>query len=724
MKIKKAIKKIVALGAGATMVGATLLGAMATDLSNYPAPFVQDGSINNAMIVVGANAATSDVIGAIDISASLQAAAYSEEEVSTGTSETTVTGGEVEDKLVFGLAPWSGNKSYDDGDIAVLSDSDVRYNSVDRDYKETIFIENGALIAQSGEDHEEYGIAPFVEVEDSKALYYRYTFDTALPFNSSADADLDISFLGMDLQITGSAASNKVTLSAAETKWFAHGEEITATVSGVDYTIKLVGVYSTTEAMVSVNGEQKLMTDGDTDSWGYDNFELELTDAVNDDSTANDIAKIKYGTKASETAENSKTAEVLGQGNKDDEAEWVWDISTDADGNISYVGVQYSQDRNRIASELSEDYQLPALAEGDCISFPNSFAEVCFTQTRNNAEGREEFTVTNDKVNEWKDDNGMTIFDDEDQVLTFSSSAGKDIFKVGSDKYSKVMVGKDMGDIGLTDSAGTKTNTSFSRTALSIEVDDESKAVILSNSTGGSTGTLAYVEFSAIGNTTAYTGTWSAALNWTLNWTEDDDSVAGELALGGTNVGTRDYSFMTDYGVQITDPKSTLQNGYGYVKLSYPDEKMTWDLTVGGAASTGTTGGATSQSINWVGLGLGVLDSDASSDAGNLIVVGGPCANSVAAELMGSTSDNCADGFSEGQAKIKLYNTGDNMALLVAGYSATDTRAASRAVANYASEDFSGDELAVTVLSATDYSLGAPAAEEEEAEADATETGE
>ncbi len=49
MKIKKAIKKIVALGAGATMVGATLLGAMATDLSNYPAPFVQDGSINNAM---------------------------------------------------------------------------------------------------------------------------------------------------------------------------------------------------------------------------------------------------------------------------------------------------------------------------------------------------------------------------------------------------------------------------------------------------------------------------------------------------------------------------------------------------------------------------------------------------------------------------------------------------------------------------------------------------
>ena len=36
MRVKKAIKKIAALGVGATMLGATVLGAMAADLANYP----------------------------------------------------------------------------------------------------------------------------------------------------------------------------------------------------------------------------------------------------------------------------------------------------------------------------------------------------------------------------------------------------------------------------------------------------------------------------------------------------------------------------------------------------------------------------------------------------------------------------------------------------------------------------------------------------------------
>ena len=51
MKVRKAIKKIAALGAGITMVGATILGAMAADLSAYPAPFVQNGQFNALIIV-------------------------------------------------------------------------------------------------------------------------------------------------------------------------------------------------------------------------------------------------------------------------------------------------------------------------------------------------------------------------------------------------------------------------------------------------------------------------------------------------------------------------------------------------------------------------------------------------------------------------------------------------------------------------------------------------
>ena len=47
MRVKKTISKIASIGAAATMVGATLMGAaMAADLSEYPTMFIEDGTFN------------------------------------------------------------------------------------------------------------------------------------------------------------------------------------------------------------------------------------------------------------------------------------------------------------------------------------------------------------------------------------------------------------------------------------------------------------------------------------------------------------------------------------------------------------------------------------------------------------------------------------------------------------------------------------------------------
>jgi len=84
MKAMKAIKKMVALGTGLALVGATIFGAAAANLSDYPSPlFVKDG-VFDGIIVVGDNAAGSDVVGAIDIATSLQYASTTTTEVSTG----------------------------------------------------------------------------------------------------------------------------------------------------------------------------------------------------------------------------------------------------------------------------------------------------------------------------------------------------------------------------------------------------------------------------------------------------------------------------------------------------------------------------------------------------------------------------------------------------------------------------------------------------------------
>ncbi len=69
--------------------------------------------------------------------------------------------------------------------------------------------------------------------------------------------------------------------------------------------------------------------------------------------------------------------------------------------------------------------------------------------------------------------------------------------------------------------------------------------------------------------------------------------------------------------------------------------------------------------------------------AQNALVLGGPCANAAAAELMGNPV-NCAAGFVEGKAFIRLFdNNNGKVALLVAGYSALDTKRALFALQNY-----------------------------------------
>ena len=78
-RLRKAIKKMAAIGTGAVMLGATLTGAMALDLADYPSPFVKNGvyDASNA-IVVGSQAhgaAAEDTIGAVDVGVKLAQAA-------------------------------------------------------------------------------------------------------------------------------------------------------------------------------------------------------------------------------------------------------------------------------------------------------------------------------------------------------------------------------------------------------------------------------------------------------------------------------------------------------------------------------------------------------------------------------------------------------------------------------------------------------------------------
>ncbi|MDD5087045.1 MAG: hypothetical protein PHV16_04805 [Candidatus Nanoarchaeia archaeon] len=92
-----------------------------------------------------------------------------------------------------------------------------------------------------------------------------------------------------------------------------------------------------------------------------------------------------------------------------------------------------------------------------------------------------------------------------------------------------------------------------------------------------------------------------------------------------------------------------------------------------------------------------VLDTQIKSvKENNAIVVGGPCVNMAAAELMGFPV-NCDDGFYPGKAKIKLFQglsgQKNNTALLVAGYSAMDTKLACGVLSRYKEYKLEGKDI-------------------------------
>ncbi|MFH2021343.1 MAG: hypothetical protein ABIJ34_08070 [archaeon] len=119
----------------------------------------------------------------------------------------------------------------------------------------------------------------------------------------------------------------------------------------------------------------------------------------------------------------------------------------------------------------------------------------------------------------------------------------------------------------------------------------------------------------------------------------------------------------------------------------------------------GGSGSVMADKVNPFTVGLAVLDENAASMTKNMILVGGPCANSVAREVMGATMDTCADGFESGKAKIKFFERNGKAALLVAGDRAEDTRGASYVLADHKKYALSGEEVEVVVASLSDIKV-------------------
>jgi hypothetical protein len=187
----------------------------------------------------------------------------------------------------------------------------------------------------------------------------------------------------------------------------------------------------------------------------------------------------------------------------------------------------------------------------------------------------------------------------------------------------------------------------------------------------------------------------------------------GDPVFNGTNSGylslqsdTYVKKAVDKYGTLVTKEDRT--NSNGIATLSYPSSQMYFDVVfsaVAASISGGTAGSVGGQIGNVV-----VKDTEVSSvSSKNLIVVGGSCINSVAANLLGGMacgSDFTTNtGIGSGQFLIQsvasTYSS-SKVALIVAGYEADDTVNAATYLMNKGVETTAGKKYKGTSATAAE----------------------
>ncbi|RJQ16846.1 hypothetical protein C4573_02160 [Candidatus Woesearchaeota archaeon] len=723
MKVKNAIKRIVALGAGATMIGATITGALAvTDLSEYPTPFVMDGMFDGH-VVVGEAASTEDVLGAIDIAASLQRAASTKVALS-GTGVSVSDGDTEEGALGSNIANGALDTTYTDDDLSVLQDTSVDINGTNINVHDEIVLSStaNALDAETSltSNEEDYVTDVVLEVQKD-ALQYCFYFDESINLKTevSDDEPLEIEFLGANLKITDISDADTLTAIAGTEVFLNAGDSFVA--EGKTVTLDRTG---STAAVITVDGKSETVNEGSTKT--INGVKVKVDTIFNDDGIEFDSATLIIGAETEETYNDGD--EFIGQ--DEDDPEWVWNLAgLNATGTSQTLCIE-----NDFVKDDAKDS--PA-GVGEYYSFPNNFVEV----------GIASLTVADDKYMDLDVEYDGSV-DLSDAVSAFTSVAAIVVSSnvdesvlldsavltgLGADVKTKVFYlhavaddvevfyedpnnNNDVTFAGNLSANGTGENFTFGQidfgktkltdVQLNLFGDvDSNDGLYMGLIPLTPTDDAVWVQFESDG--TDFGGTGATA----------DTEEAGELVYGSdtdptdtasvTNIGTKEEDLRNGYGIWIDEPKST--GASDKYTFHIPNDQVKANAVIkSGAAAIGGGDAGTSTVVNPIPVGMGILDTDANLGSDNLIVVGGPCANTIAADLMGNPA-NCVEGFAEGKAKVKLYASQN--ALLVAGYSAKDTQGAARVVANYDDSDYSSGfaagvtEFEVVVPTLTDISI-------------------
>jgi len=810
--MKKIFKKAVAILGSAFMIGATAGMAAA---ANFPAPFVEDGSANVA-VVVGANAALSDAVAATNLGSDL-ASALAAQTAGTSGGTTIVSGTAWEvatssDDLELGEAIYSVTNFIDSDDLSILADGEISNEKGTAQYEQFFYFEDQASsnVSYLKNDDDEIGL--FFKIDDGNQIArYVMDFTTSLVSDSIAASrledieDEEITLLGKSYTIikaenkTSTATDGDVELtlmSGAAKGTVGNDEEVTVggrTVSAV--------VSSATQVQLTIDGETtNKLNEGDSYKLSDDTYlgvadityqdyaggiqeatfyvgadKIELFNGssmkVNSDTISDTTVEIESSmasgdvtitsVKVNMTAEddlyipvNGKLSEYADLAKPEVLFTQNWDIE--------FKGLEAHNTEELILSSTSSDEAMLLTFSnynGDEIVLPLAYTNVSGVYPGEKL-GKELILCANDSMDTSTNitKNDYFILNTADPTTSGNDARsfvvqykGADKNSTTSPKYTFDILGVENGrEISMTVITGKATikigGSSFSiNPQAQSEIASKDAGIVLNGADycdgalNASVSQYMRTKYNALINITDawYNGTGlqesyaSEAVSLYVNVSLDDtDRDGDDLVLNSTgkeqifyvalvNGTSTDPDFATTFtgnSEWVTDPDDnnlkTFQTRYGatiedvsassapdQVTVTIPDSIVRPLVYVSSGeisvSSTASSTGATE-------LGsITVFDNEASAMSGkNLIVVGGSCINSVAADLLGSPACEAEftalAGVSAGEALIKSFDKGGKVALLVAGYNAADTAKAVTYLTNNAVDTAVGSALKVT----------------------------
>jgi len=735
------MKRIAAIGTGVAMVGATLTGAMALDLADYPAPFVVGGTYDDSnALVVGDLADAADTLGMVDIASNLQF----ESKVAVASEGTTVsvTGGKTEQvPLGLGLSNSSlFDTTLQDDDISNLFDGEITFQGTAYDTSEELALfdrTDPSPVTSLTSSDDDYGSNVYLEVANRDAIRFYYNFDEGITLNATTSADpLEIDFLGHHLKITNvNSNGNALTAYVGEEHYLSSGNTVDVVVNGVTKTITLIDV-SSTSAVVEVDGTSKIIGDGSTST--VNGVEITVDDVFSRTEREESSANLIIGAQSSETYTDGD--EFIGE--DQDDPNWVWNFEGLAAASATTQNISIENDF------VYNDVDSGAIAEGGCIDLPNDYVSICYESLSVAADDYADYTLEFDASGDF----GDTFTTNSSVPVIYLHTTVDEGFELnpytnGTDAIRNESAIQRVEDVWLYTpsttqlASGVVLGSGTKWIQVWYEDDATSKTKLFGEVNAGTGGTeILRVNYGNTKDTNIVLDTVAMPANTTLNITFNFDIIGDETAnlangfddietawgltgasgrfdsLGDTrnteeasevkwstpqqNLGTKDEDHRSAYGIVIKNPESA--GASDEVRLSVPQDIVKANIVIKGTSSTVTGGDVTYIPAEVTPVTKLASEVTTASDY-NLILVGGPCANALVEDVFAVTCDGWS--FEQGEAVVKLMANGDKVAMLVAGTTADDTRRAAKAIANHGDYDFSGAEVLVSGTSLTDINV-------------------